>query len=330
MTKLLPVDVIIVEGQFKVVCFEVEFFKPDKPFFVDDLYSRFPTLFNSAIEQLENAFVRKMYFSNDERIKFLTIDEYITRFSIVSPERKIGFIFHMSRCGSTLFSNLLKCSSDITVFSEPTIINSVLDPTKDISSIDRQALIYSSIKALSNFSPNNNLTIIKFRSWNIYFIDIIYSGFGFIPSIFIHRNGLEVLSSIMKKRPGWLRAKITCSKFFGGILECSKEDVIKMNDQEYVLRILKSFVEKIIKFKRQKIVSIEYSTLKNEFIEIVNEVFSVRFSEKELEILKEKMKEYSKGENRLFFEDGLKKREEYGSDLVELNENLVEDLRKKL
>ncbi len=331
MTKLLPIDLVLIDDQFKVVCIDVEFFKPEKPFFVDDLYGRFPEFFKTDTENQREAFVRKMYFSNDQRIKYLSTGEYIKKFSDTSRENKLGFIFHMSRCGSTLFSNLLKCSSDAVVFSEPPIINSVLDPAKSVSRLERQALIRSSINALSDFSSDKNiLTVIKFRSWNIYFVDLIYSSFGFVPSIFIHRNGLEILSSIINKPSGWLRAKGTYSEFFGGILGYSREEVIKMSHNEYVLRILRSFLTKVLNFKKQKIVSVEYADIKNEFLRIASEVFSIHYSENELEILKRRMSTYSKDENIKFREDGLKKRRGYARDISELSENLVEDLRRKL
>src|SRR5574337_1787273 len=57
----------------------------------------------------------------------------------------VGFIFHTSRCGSTLFCQAAKCCSRLHVLSEPPIINAILDPELDIPQQDRSQILLRAV-----------------------------------------------------------------------------------------------------------------------------------------------------------------------------------------
>jgi hypothetical protein len=329
MIRLLPIDIVSVGTEYKIVCIETEVFKPERPFFVEDLFENFPEVFSSELEGSETAFVRKMYYTDNQKILYFTVQEFIEKYENIDNNKKLGFIFHMSRCGSTLFSNLLNVSGNTVVYSEPTIINAILDPEKDIK--NKGHLVKAAINALSGFSlDSTNCTVIKFRSWNVFFIDEIFSMFRYVPTVFIHRNGLEILSSVCSKPPGWLRARKTNAKFFAEMLKIPLSKIIAMSDEEYVLNVLKSFVDKILTYKRQKIVNLDYLNLKNDFMKVSENVYTITYSGEEKILLNQKMDTYSKDGKTAFAEDSIKKQEKYSSDLITLNNILVESSREKL
>jgi Rps23 Pro-64 3,4-dihydroxylase Tpa1-like proline 4-hydroxylase len=112
-----------------------------------------------------------------------------------------GFIFHVSRCGSTLVSRSLAALPRHRVISEPGPLNQLLlddaiDPQR------KAALLKGLIHALCGTAPGTDC-IIKFSSWNLLFIAQILALFPDTPWVFIHRAPVDVLQSLTAEPPGW-------------------------------------------------------------------------------------------------------------------------------
>lgn len=114
------------------------------------------------------------------------------------------------------------------------------------------------------------------------------------------------------------------------MLKIPLSKIIAMSDEEYVLNVLKSFVDKILTYKRQKIVNLDYLNLKNDFMKVSENVYTITYSGEEKILLNQKMDTYSKDGKTAFAEDSIKKQEKYSSDLITLNNILVESSREKL
>lgn len=324
MKKYLPVDLIERSGEWFVVCFRVTPFKPSKPFLVDDLYARFEALFSNAIEDSNTAFVRRMFYSNAADVEYFSIKDFITEFGHSSTKKKLGFVFHMSRCGSTLFSNLLRLESHTVAISEPTIINAILDPAKNLSRDTLVNLVASSITALSEFFEEENV-IVKFRSWNVLFLREILSLFQGTPALFIHRNGLEILDSNLEKPSGWLRARKRYAAFFSKFTDLTPDELMEVEDSEYVLHILSSFINQVLKAEPE-IIALDYQNLKGSYFPLVQKIFNIHYTEVERASALESMATYSKGAGE-FIEDSERKRLKYGQKYIDLNTELVEKRR---
>lgn len=331
MAKLLPIDLVKKEGQWSVVCINVESFLPSLPFFIDDLYVKFPEIFTGDLERSDDAFVRQMYYSDDPRINYITVEDFLKQYSDATSHKKLGFIFHMSRCGSTLFSNLTRNIDRLATYSEPTIVNAILDPRKEITLEFKSKLLKASIYSLANFQDSNVDTIfIKFRSWNVLFLDQIMDIFADVPSLFIHRNGLEVASSLRNKPSGWVRARNLYIDFFSKVLKVNIESTTKMSQLEYTLSMLGEFVKRVLSCKKGSIVSLDYINLKKDFFLVMKSVFKINITDNEMGTIVDQMRIYSKNAGLEFTEDGKKKQENYTPFEVKLSESLVEILRSKL
>lgn len=111
-----------------------------------------------------------------------------------------GFIFHMSRCGSTLVAQMLATLTKNIVISEAPPIDSVLRmETKNGS--DRTSRLRWMISALGRpRTKNERHYFIKFDSWHTLDLELITEAFPDVPWIFLFRDPLEVLVSQMRRR----------------------------------------------------------------------------------------------------------------------------------
>jgi len=148
----------------------------------------------------------------------------------------------MSRCGSTLITQMLNSNKKFFSISEPPIVNKILDPKVGLSSKTRNLLLKTSIESIARSAPEeSNFTVIKFRSWNVFFLEKILKNFNKTPWLFVHRDGIEVLSSVIKKPPGWLRSKENYADFFANCLKINKVDLLKTSNDEFIARMLGAF-----------------------------------------------------------------------------------------
>lgn len=105
-----------------------------------------------------------------------------------------GFIFHLSRCGSTLISGCLSELETTCVFSEsPLLTELLLDG--NLLPIEQQAGLRAFINLQANAFTNRPQMIIKWNAWDIFRWELIREIYPQVPGIFLVRNPVEILAS---------------------------------------------------------------------------------------------------------------------------------------
>lgn len=126
-----------------------------------------------------------------------------------------AFIFHVSRCGSTLLSQLLASLPQCVVMSEPTVIDSLLRLYHD--SADRAAsitLLRQAILALGQRARGDETHFfIKLDCWHIHSLPLLRQAFPHTPCLFLYREPHAVLASHQRQRgpqmvPGMLHPAV--------------------------------------------------------------------------------------------------------------------------
>ena len=112
-----------------------------------------------------------------------------------------GFIFHLSRCGSTLVSQMLKVFNDLLVISEPSGISNILFQSDMIP--EQKALVIKRLKAvvLAHAHPmesHKRKLFIKLQELPIFHLDLIREAFPNVPWIFLFRSPVEIMASWFK------------------------------------------------------------------------------------------------------------------------------------
>jgi hypothetical protein len=107
-----------------------------------------------------------------------------------------GLIFHMSRCGSTLISQMLAAVEENRVLAEPV-------PMDDVIQLGDVGGLQAIAAALGQPAPGQTRLFIKFDVWHIHSYEFIRRAWPDTPAIFLYRHPLEVLVSQLRNPGMW-------------------------------------------------------------------------------------------------------------------------------
>ncbi len=117
-----------------------------------------------------------------------------------------GMLFHLSRCGSTLASRLLRAVPGVVVLAEPAPLNALLrlDPDR-IDEATLVRLVRLLVRALGRRRHGDERQLVlKCTSWNIRRRAVLAAAFPEAPWIWLQRDPVRVLASLFAEPPGWL------------------------------------------------------------------------------------------------------------------------------
>lgn len=113
-----------------------------------------------------------------------------------------AFVFHVSRCGSTLLAQMLASLSRNVVVSEAQIIDEILQLNRrmpEVTDDDRIAWLRGAVNALGQRPAGGGERLfVKLSSWHIFSLPLIRRAFPGVPMLFAFRNPLEVVVSLMR------------------------------------------------------------------------------------------------------------------------------------
>jgi hypothetical protein len=194
-----------------------------------------------------------------------------------------GFIFHMSRCGSTLISQTLAALSQNIVISEAPPIDSVIRANfrnPNVTDDERLLWLRWMVSALGQqrHAEESNF-FIKYDSWHTLELPLIARAFPEVPWIFVYREPVEVMVSHVRQRggqmlPGWVDPRQ---------LGLDLQTVSEMNLDEYCARVLARFCEAVLQFQAPGMCRfINYNQLPEVFFASLLDFFGVHYDAAEI------------------------------------------------
>jgi hypothetical protein len=175
-----------------------------------------------------------------------TIAAWLDRRPHLQPS---GFIFHMSRCGSTLLSQMLAALPSHIVISEAGPIDTVVQAHRrrpDLSQ-DRQARWLTSI--IGALGPkrrgDERAYFIKLDSWHSQDLPLFRRAFPAVPWLFLYRDPIEVLVSQLRKPGAQMLPDGIGAKLYG--LERSYGPG---RAEDYHARVLAKIIEPVVQHYR--------------------------------------------------------------------------------
>lgn len=130
----------------------------------------------------------------------------------ISPQ---GLIFHVSRCGSTLFTKALANSPrNLTINQGGPLqegfwaaITQNWQHPPETSPHNIRMLRNLVLLMTRQRRPEYQRSFIKFISWNVIYLDLIHNAFPDAAILYLYRNPLEVIATVMQETTAVLRAK---------------------------------------------------------------------------------------------------------------------------
>lgn len=104
-----------------------------------------------------------------------------------------GFIFHLSRCGSTLLSGCLSELDGAAVFSESPVLTEILvDPA--LSPQEKRALVQCLLDLKTILFPGRRV-VVKWNAWDIFHAQLLRGAYPNVPAVALVRDPVEILAS---------------------------------------------------------------------------------------------------------------------------------------
>lgn len=125
-----------------------------------------------------------------------------------------GFIFHVSRCGSTLLGRLLGELDGALILSEPGPVDSLIRAGERLDRERQITLLRAVVSALGQArAPGQDRLFLKMDAWNTLHHGLIREAYPTTPWVFLYRDPVEVLVSALNQRgvhtvPGLLPGRL--------------------------------------------------------------------------------------------------------------------------
>lgn len=243
-----------------------------------------------------------------------------------------GFIYHWSRCGSTLVAQMLSTSPRHCVISEAPPVDEALrsQPTDShtIPPVQRQDWLrwLLGVFAQPRIGPEQHL-FVKFDCWDTLLFPLIHEAFPDVPWIFVYRNPIEILVSHQRLRGSQCVPGLIDPTLYGW----SADTIHGMEQDEYAARVLAKIGEAALQYAklgRGRLVN--YEELPELMLPTLCDFFGLSLSESEVNAMRESTTRSAKNPTKTFQTDGRGKRAEASEKLQSLATEHLDSVYQRL
>jgi len=292
----LPVDAVVVDGRPGLRWMDLADVQFSEPFFS---------------QTIKRAITAKP----DRGQRFTEFDALLQVEKVVESVAPTGFIFHSSRCGSTLVANTCKALSGSIVISEATAIDKLIARfITDTSVGDLREKLYSVflrslVRVLGQQRAGDEQHLfVKFSCCSVVQLERIRRIWPEVPWLFMYRDPVETIVSNLTTVPEWLADED--NRVLGALAGTTSVEVSKMSREELCARTLGNFYSTVESLASDNCMLLNYNQLSLAVILQIIRFFRVELEANEVATITATSKLYSKdvssGQN--FIPDSISKR----------------------
>ncbi len=191
--------------------------------------------------------------------------------------RPKGIVMHPARVGSTLVVACLRCVDGLVPYSEPMAINDLLTPEYPKPEAWTRSFLITALRLVVDLLGRHSKGsfVLKLRSWNCLFADLICEAFPTVPWIFAVRDPLEIGVSLERKPPTWMRTRSLAVNPF---LPFVRDPNAHQTTERYFASMFRSFCESIEKLAPGRGLLIRYENLPQAIWESIGPHFEIPIS----------------------------------------------------
>ena len=249
-----------------------------------------------------------------------TLERILTLSPGLSPA---GFIYHMSRCGSTLIAQMLAANGENLVLSEPAIVQAVLGGARDATGNgeDHVSLLRHIVGALGRRRAGGEKHyFIKLASASIRQLPLIRRAFPETPWIFVYRDPVEVLAAILRQAREMLPPGLAAM----GLVDGDPASLEQLPPAEFWARVLAGRCSDALRFQSSgKSLLVNYRQLPALVWESLPDFFGVSYSAEDIERMKSAARFDAKNPSRLFAADSAARQQAATDRIHELAEQWI-------
>ena len=283
----LPVDAVVVEGRPGLWWMEMSGVSLTEPFF------------EQTVERAKaNGKTRGELFT-----EFDALLQLEPSFDSVEPT---GFIFHSSRCGSTLIANACRAIAGSIVLSEANAIDKLIARFVTDSDGIKESLysvfLRGVVRALGQRRNGNEQHLfVKFACCSFAQLERIRRIWPRVPWIFLYRDPIETIVSNLADVPPWLQDNDR--RVLASIAGVTPNAVAEMSLEELCARTIGSFYTKAHSLADENSMLLNYNQLSVAVISSILNFFKVSPAAEELATIARAGSLYSKDGTRTFVAD---------------------------
>jgi hypothetical protein len=205
---------------------------------------------NRSFKEWQFLYTVKEAAKDDHIIAFSTDIRILESEAVVNdPVPVRGLIFHISRCGSTLLGKCLTSSSANVVINQGGPLQrgfwawATNDFRRPLPVSPKYEIMFQRLVLAMTRRRRRGWrsAYIKFISWNALYIDFVRSAFPETPAMFMYRDPVEVIASVVDETSAALLAKGTeQARFLTGL---SAEATADLSDARYLARCYRSYFQ---------------------------------------------------------------------------------------
>lgn len=247
------------------------------------------------------------------------------------PELKLsGLIFHMSRCGSTVVSQMLAALPSNVVLSEPAPIDHILRIADRVANVPQDQLVQclrGMIVALGRRRQAQETDLfIKLDAWQVLLLPLIRRAFPGVPWIFCYRDPLEVLASVAQSRP----MQMFPNGIRPALLTPDPAELAALTEDEYSALVLARYCAAAIEHHGDGGLLVEYRELPEVACGKVLDHFGLRYGETEIKDMRAAGQFDAKNPGSRFQPDSASKRRGTSKEIRRLAEEKLAPLHARL
>ena len=276
----LPVDAVVVDGRPGLSWLDMNGVELAEPFF-------------------EQTVARVKHQHPDRAEQFTEFDTLLQIEKQLDSVSPAGFIFHSSRCGSTLVANACRAIDGSIVLSEANAIDKLIArlitdaPAGSVKESLYSVFLRGVVHALAQRRTGSEQHLfIKFACCSFAQVERIRRIWPNVPWVFLYRDPVETIVSNLKDVPPWLVDPDR--RVLASITGTSPDEVAEMSLAELCARSIGSFFSTACDLANHHGMLLNYNELSVAAISSILNFFNLRPSTAELHIIERGSEIYSK------------------------------------
>ncbi len=192
-----------------------------------------------------------------------------------------GLIFHMSRCGSTLISQMLSRLAGTVVLSEPQPLDAVLRlRARGLDENRIVELLRSLVSALAQARDGERHLFLKLHAWHVLELPLVARAFPDVPWVFVFREPRAVLQSHFRAPGPEVMPGIVHPSYLG----LRSGEAAGIEPEEYAARFLAALCEAALRYAGLgRSAFVAYDTLPGSVFDTLADPFGIRADEADVE-----------------------------------------------
>jgi hypothetical protein len=303
LSSYLPVDAVIHDGRPAIKWIDIGDADFKEPFF------------HETIARLESS-----------PTVITELDSLLQLEKITDTVEPDGFIFHSSRCGSTLLANACKVLEDSIVISEAPVLDKLATRffTDAPDHSPKELLYMLFLRAAVNLlgrprKGSERRYFVKFACTTTLQLERIRRVWPAVPIVFLYRDPLEIIVSNLKATPEWMQPGPNPATA-AAIVGVDQVELYKISAEEFCARAVGRFFGAAVSINSPQIRVLNYSRARTEWLVDALNHFGVVPNTSEADAIEQVSRLYSKdlAGRQAFISDSAAKRASATEEIIEM------------